>query len=84
MQYGCLFNAKFSSILESPRHGGLPYKLLPSATSCFPAVFVTPDNLVSSSEKCRGAGTLMETSSNGKYLLEGKPPPSEIIPAIDH
>lgn len=57
-----------------------PYRLFPSAMSYFPALFTTPDSLVSFSEKCGELGTLTSIRSNGKYSLEGKPAPREINP----
>lgn len=50
--------------------------------SCLPAVRTTPDSLVSASEKWPTAGTLMDSSSKGKYSLEGMPPPRVMIPGV--
>ena len=54
----------------------------PSARSCLPAVRVTPDTFVSASEKWPTSGTLTDSSSKGKYSLEGIPPPSDIRPGV--
>jgi hypothetical protein len=45
-------------------------------------VIVTPESLVSASEKWPIWGTFMDNSANGKYSLDGKPPPSEISPGV--
>jgi hypothetical protein len=61
----------------------IPNKLFPSLISCFPAVIVVPETRVSSSEKPGALGTLILSSWNGKFSLDGNPPPNEIMPGLD-
>lgn len=56
--------------------------LFPSVMSYFPTLLSIPDSIVSCSEKRGGCGTLISMCSKGKYSLDGKPPPSEIRPAL--
>jgi hypothetical protein len=51
--------------------------------SYFPARIIDPVCSVSASVNPGGVGTLAEISSNGKFSLDGRPPPREIIPIID-
>ncbi|KAH6120606.1 hypothetical protein HBI69_073510 [Parastagonospora nodorum] len=46
------------------------------------ALMSTPDSFVSASEKWPTWGTLIDSSSNGKYSLDGRPPPSDMRPGV--